>query len=269
MDNLYGKTWELLDKIRREAPLVHNITNFVVMQVTANGLLALGASPIMAHAHEEMREITGISSALCLNIGTLSPDWVRSMLLARDVAVEKSLPVVIDPVGAGASAYRTNTALELLKGAHKPVIRGNASEINALAGNAEKTKGVDSCLDSSLSYGVAKELALKHEAVVCVTGPSDLITDGREVITLTGGSPLMPRVTGMGCTASAFCAAFCAVAGQDERLYAVAAAMMVMSAAGGMAAGKAGGPGSFLPLFMDAVYGLEAEDLKRNVCSTL
>ena len=260
--------WKQLEAVRQTSPLVHNITNLVVMHTTANALLALGASPVMAHAAEEVGEIVGLASALVLNIGTLSPAWVESMRLALNAATARSLPVVIDPVGAGASAYRTQTALELITAASSAVVRGNASEIAALAGSAIKTKGVDSSMEALAAKDAAIELARKHGCVVCVSGATDIVTDGERLITLTGGSPLMTRVTGMGCTASAFCAAFAAVAGipagkdgKTARMDATVSAMTAMSAAGGLAAGEAAGPGSFLPAFLDRVSRLSAADL--------
>ena len=242
------------------------------MHTTANALLALGASPVMAHAAEEVEEIVGLASALVLNIGTLSPDWVESMRLALSTAKARSLPVVMDPVGAGASKYRTRTALELLAASSTAIVRGNASEIAALAGSAITTRGVDSSMEALAAKDAAMELARGHGCVVCVSGATDLVTDGETRITLTGGSPLMTRVTGMGCTASAFCAAFAAVAGADAnddrkaaRMDATVSAMAVMSAAGGLAATEAAGPGSFLPAFLDRVSRLSAADLATVV----
>lgn len=260
--------WEQLEAVRRQSPLVHNITNLVVMHITANALLALGASPVMAHAAEEVEEIAGLASALVLNIGTLSPAWVESMRLALAAATARGLPVVIDPVGAGASVYRTRTALELIAASKKPIVRGNASEIAALTGLAAATRGVDSSMEAFAAKGAALELARAYGCVVCVSGPTDLVTDGEQCLAVTGGSPLMTRVTGMGCTASAFCAAFAAVAGiiaganpETARLSATVSAMAVMSAAGGLAAGEAAGPGSFLPAFLDRVSSLSAGEL--------
>ena len=260
--------WEQLEAVRQQSPLVHNITNLVVMHTTANALLALGASPVMAHAAEEAEEIVGLASALVLNIGTLSPGWVESMRLALAAAKARALPVVIDPVGAGASIYRTRTALELLAASESAIVRGNASEIAALAGSAATTKGVDSSMEAFAAKEAARALARRHGCVVCVSGPTDIVTDGEKLVTVTGGSPLMTRVTGMGCTASAFCAAFAAVAGNSAkanrntfRLGATVSAMAVMSAAGGLAARDASGPGSFLAAFLDRVSSLSADEL--------
>lgn len=257
--------WKQLEAVRRTSPLVHNITNLVVMHTTANALLALGASPVMAHAAEEVEEIAGLASALVLNIGTLSPAWVESMRLALSAATARALPVIIDPVGAGASRYRTQTALELIAASSNAIVRGNASEIAALAGSAITTKGVDSSMEALAAREAAMELARAHGCIVCVSGATDLVTDGETFVTLTGGSPLMTRVTGMGCTASAFCAAFAATpAGGNAgtaRMDATVSAMAVMSAAGGLAAKEAAGPGSFLPAFLDRVSALSAADL--------
>ena len=264
--------WVQLEAVRRRLPLVHNITNLVVMHTTANALLALGASPVMAHAAEEVEEIVGLASALVLNIGTLSPDWVESMRLALAAAKARALPVVVDPVGAGASAYRTRTALELLAASENAIVRGNASEIAALAGSAATTKGVDSSMEAFAAKEAARALARRYSCVVCVSGPTDIVTNGETFVTVTGGSPLMTRVTGMGCTASTFCAAFAAVAGSNAgaerntaRLEATASAMAVMSAAGGLAAKDASGPGSFLPAFLDRVSSLSAAELAASV----
>ena len=270
MNGAYRRTkiWEQLEAVRQTSPLVHNITNLVVMHTTANALLALGASPVMAHAAEEVEEIAGLASALVLNIGTLSPAWVESMRLALSAARARSLPVVVDPVGAGASRYRTQTALGLIAASKSAIVRGNASEIAALAGSAITTKGVDSSMEALAAKDAAMDLARGHGCVVCVSGATDLVTDGESVVTLTGGSPLMTRVTGMGCTASAFCAAFAAVAGtaadsncKTARMDATVSAMAVMSAAGGLAVEEAAGPGSFLTAFLDRVSALSAADL--------
>lgn len=257
--------------MRAQAPLVHNITNLVVMHTTANALLALGASPIMAHAAEEMEEITSLASALVLNIGTLSPALVDSMRLALASANSRSLPVVIDPVGAGASAYRTRTVHELLAASSDAILRGNASEIAALARGTITTKGVDSGLDVFAAEQDASGIARRYGCTVCVSGPVDLVTNGNDLVAIEGGSALMTRVTGMGCTASAFCAAFAATSGRLDRaargparMQAVISAMAVMSAAGGLAA-ESSGPGSFLTAFLDRVSSLSDNEVGNNV----
>lgn len=257
--------WNALKKLREQAPLVHNITNFVVMEVTANALLAIGASPVMAHADEEVEEITGISQALVLNIGTLSKAWIASMHKALDAACEKKIPVVIDPVGAGASRLRTNTALDFLQKSEKALLRGNASEILALAGETGGTKGVDSTASSGLALDAAKSLARRFHCSVCVSGEMDLVTDGKETFFIHGGSALMPRITGMGCSASALVGAFAAVCGKESSTFPLIAAMAVMAAAGSETAKKAQGPGTFLPIFFDALYKMDRKMLENGV----
>lgn len=255
--------WHCLRILRAQAPLVHNITNYVVMEVTANALLALGASPVMAHAHDEIEEITGLSSALVLNIGTLSPGWVEAMHAALAAARARNIPVVIDPVGAGASRLRTATALGLLEQSETPLLRGNASEILALAGEAGKTKGVDSTASSDAALKAAETLALRFGCTVSVSGETDIVTDGRARCFIQGGSTIMPRITGMGCSASALAGAFAAVC-KGGGMLPLVAAMTVMAAAGSEAAARAHGPGSFLPLFLDSLYSLDEAALERG-----
>lgn len=258
---------EILAGLRSVSPLVHNITNFVVMQVTANALLAIGASPVMAHEPEEIAEITGQASALVLNIGTLSREWVGGMRLALETATGHGIPVVIDPVGAGASRLRTRIALEFLENSEKALLRGNASEIMALAGEsgrACRTRGVDSTAESGAALRAAGELALRYGCAVSVSGETDIVTDGRSHCLIRGGSALMPRITGMGCSASALAGAFAGADAGGTGMLPLVAAMAVMAAAGTEAAANAAGPGTFLPLFMDGLYAMDAAMLERG-----
>ncbi len=170
---------ELLNQIRKKKPLVHNITNFVVMNYTANALLACGASPVMAHAKEEVEEMTQIANALVLNIGTLEPEWVQAMYMATRSAEKRNIPVVMDPVGAGATRYRTETARELIQEGGISVIRGNASEILALANEKVRTRGVDSLHRTEDAALVASEIARTYRKVVAVTGATDVVSDGK------------------------------------------------------------------------------------------
>jgi hydroxyethylthiazole kinase len=252
-----------LETLRAQAPLVHNITNFVVMEPTANALLALGASPVMAHAVEEMEDITRIASALVLNIGTLSPHWIEAMHRAGSVAKARGIPVVLDPVGVGASRYRTETALALLDAASPSIVRGNASEILTLAGEEGGAKGVDSTAGSDAASGPARTLARRTGGAVSVSGATDLVTDGDTLLRILNDTPLMTRVTGMGCTASAITGAFAAV--NPDPLRAAAHAMAVMAVAGERAAEGATGPGSFLPRFHDALHTLTGDDLVKRL----
>jgi hydroxyethylthiazole kinase len=252
-----------LARVRENAPLVHNITNYVAMNVTANALLALGASPVMAHATEEIEEITAIASALVLNIGTLDASWIASMEKAGAAARSLAKPVVLDPVGAGASRLRTHTAARLLAEARPVIVRGNASEILVLAGAAVSTKGVDSTASSDSSLEAAARLAREAECVVVVSGPNDYVTDGTRTLRLGGGHPLMPRITGMGCQATSLIGALAAV--NPAPFEAAAHAMACMAVAGEMAAERAQGPGTFQAHFLDALHNLSEDDLAQRL----
>lgn len=251
-----------LTALRQQQPLVHNITNFVVMNLTANALLALGASPIMAHAEEELEDLLGLASALVLNIGTLSGNWIHSMHRAAEHAAARGLPIVLDPVGAGASRLRTDTALALLRTATPAVIRANASEILALAGFGEGARGVDSVHAAAEAAEAARHLARTYGCAVAVSGERDFVTDGTAEQTLAGGHPLMPRITGMGCVATALVGAFAAVAPTPFR--AALAGMTAMKVVGEEAGARADGPGSFVPHFLDRLHGLTPEKLAAN-----
>ena len=241
-----------LKELREKSPLVHNITNYVVMNNTANALLAVGASPVMAHALEEMEDITSISSALVINMGTLSPKWVEAMEMAMKKANELEKPIVFDPVGVGASRYRTETALKIIEN-HKPsVIRGNASEIKALAELSGKTKGVDSTINSEIALKSAQKLSEKLNNTVVISGATDYIVTGELMDKVTVGSPVMAKVTGMGCAATSIIGACIAV----TRDYHTASyhAMEIMGTAGNMAQKISKGSGSFQVNFIDALY---------------
>lgn len=250
--NLDKSFWKDIDAIGQKSPLIHNITNFVVMNNTANALLAIGASPVMAHALEEVGDMAKIASALVLNIGTLSPDWVEAMLLAGKTARSNSTPIVFDPVGAGATPYRLEVCQEIIKQCAPTIIRGNASEIMALVGSDAVTKGVDSTDSSESAIESAKLLAKQTGAIVSVSGAIDYITDGTNLNQVAGGSALMPRVTGMGCTSTALTAAFAAI--NPNVLEAATHAMQLMSYAGYQAAQKSEGSGSFQMNFLDQLY---------------
>ena len=255
-------SYSLLEQIRAQAPLIHNITNYVVMNSTANALLALGASPVMAHAVEEVEEMARLSRALVINIGTLSAPWVEAMAAAARTADGQGIPIVLDPVGCGATAYRTRTALSLIDAARPAVIRGNASEIRALARSAGDTKGVDSLQVPEEVLDDAVALSRSLGCVVSVSGPSDIVVAGERVARIHNGDPLMTRVTGMGCTASAVTGAFLAVAA--DAFEAAVQAMVAMGVAGELAAAGAAGPGSFQVRFLDALHGLREADLQQR-----
>ncbi|BBD08563.1 hydroxyethylthiazole kinase [Desulfovibrio ferrophilus] len=271
--------FENLEEVRATTPLVHNITNFVVMNTTANALLALGASPIMAHAPEEMDDLIGIVGGLVINIGTLRGPWIESMIKAGTAASERGIPVVFDPVGAGASRLRTDTAVTIMNECNPTILRGNASEILTVAaatGAADKqrvaaalaaaggaNRGVDSTHSGEGISDVASDLANEYGCTVIISGPSDTITDGDSLITVTGGHNLMTKVTGMGCTASALCGAFAVTAG--DPFDASVSAMAVMSAAGAVAAAQSQGPGTLQMHFYDALHNLTREQLEQAI----
>lgn len=257
---------EDLGKLRQARPLVQNITNFVSMDIAANALLAAGASPAMVHAPEELDEFGALIGALVINIGTLSSDWVDSMIAAARSARERGKPWVLDPVGAGATAFRTGTVLRLLE--HQPsVIRGNASEILAVAhalgleAAAARGKGVDSSNSAEEAAGVAAELARRLRTVVVATGEVDVVSDGARNLLFANGSELMTRVTAVGCSLSAIAGAFCAV---TDPWRAACAAVALVGIAGEMAAEHAALPGSFRTAFMDRLASVgEADILAR------
>ena len=251
-----------LKLVREKSPLVHNITNYVVMNNTANALLAIGASPVMAHAVEEVKDMVAIASVLVINMGTLSEKWVDAMLLAGKAAHEKGIPVVFDPVGVGATPYRNQVAALIVKTCKPSIIRGNASEIMSLAKENTATKGVDSTASSNAALDAAKRLAHETGTVVVISGEVDFITDGKTVCSVKNGSPLMPKVTGMGCTATAIVGAFAAI--NSNMLVAATHAMAVMGVAGEIAAQKAEGPGTMQLHFIDALYNLTAKTLAER-----
>jgi hydroxyethylthiazole kinase len=255
--------WASLEKIRRASPVIHNITNYVVMNTTANALLALGASPVMAHAGEEVSDMAGIAQALVINIGTLSREWVKSMFLAGEKAASRGIPIVVDPVGAGATPYRTATARELLRTFRPAIIRGNASEVMALHEDGAKTKGVDSTDSSHDALASAGGIAGEYGSVVCVSGETDYIVGKEGLVKVANGHPMMTRVTGMGCTATALCGAFAAV--ERDFAKAAASAMAVMGIAGELAAEGAEGPGTLQLRFLDALYRLSKEDISARL----
>ncbi|MBT3805156.1 MAG: hydroxyethylthiazole kinase [Desulfobacula sp.] len=250
-----------VEKIRKNAPLVHNITNYVVMNTTANALLAIGASPVMAHAVPEVEDMAGIAGALVINIGTLSDAWIEAMFKAAKKALQRQIPIIIDPVGVGATQYRTRTARELIQASSPSIIRGNGSEIIALCKKDQRTKGVDSTNASDQAIDSARSLAQEFDCVVCISGEIDYIVSQDTIIQVKNGHAMMPRVTGLGCTATALCGAFAAV--NQEFDMAAAHAMAVMGIAGEMAGQNAPGPGTLQVNFIDALYQLSETHIKE------
>ena len=254
------KPGETLGRIRDEKPLVHHITNYVVMNETANATLALGALPVMAHAVEEVEEMVGLAGALVLNIGTLSPHWIEGMVLAGRAANERGVPIVLDPVGAGATSYRTDTARGLLSELRVAVLRGNAGEIATLVGIEAEVRGVESIAASGDAAELAREAADTLDLVAAVTGPVDHVSDGEQIAAVSNGHELLGAVSGTGCMSTAITAAFLA-AKPAEPFEAAAEALVAFGVAGEDAAVDARGPGTFHAGLYDALAGLDREGL--------
>jgi hydroxyethylthiazole kinase len=240
----------ILRDLRAKKPLIHNITNFVVMNFTANVLLAAGASPAMVHAPEESADFAAISSAMVVNIGTLDANFVAGMERAVAAANAGRVPWVLDPVGVGATPYRSGVAARLA-GMRPSVIRANASEIMALSGLADSgPKGVDSTAGSSEAVDAGLRLAVTTGSVVCITGETDYVIGGREILEVAGGHAISQRVTGTGCAATALVGAFLAIAPARD---AALAGLTLMKRAAERAAAAAAGPGTFATKLIDAL----------------
>jgi hydroxyethylthiazole kinase len=252
-----------LGELRARKPLVHQITNYVVMNETANATLALGALPVMAHAPEEVEEMVGLASALVLNIGTLSEHWVEAMLLAGRAANERGIPVVLDPVGAGATAYRTDTARRILDQVRVTVLRGNQAEIATLAGLDAEVRGVESMATGLEPAALARAAARQLGVVASVTGPIDHVSDGDRILDVANGHPLLATVTGTGCISSALTGCFLA-AKPEEPLEAAAETLAVLGVAAENAAAGAEGPGTFHARLYDALAGLDPDTLDER-----
>jgi hydroxyethylthiazole kinase len=255
---------ETLRAMREQKPLVHQITNYVVMNETANATLALGALPVMAHAEEEVEEMARLASSLVLNIGTLSSHWIESMLLAGGVATERGVPVVLDPVGAGATGFRTQTSQRILDAVGVTVLRGNAGEVATLIGAAAEVRGVESMSSGVAAADLAREAARRLGVVASVTGPVDHVSDGERVLAVSNGHELLATVTGTGCMSSALTGCFLA-AKPGAPLEAAAEALAAFGVAAEDAAARAAGPGTFHAGLYDALYALDPGTLDGRV----
>ncbi|KAJ1432352.1 Ribokinase-like [Sesbania bispinosa] len=259
-----NRAWELLSLVRTQSPLIQCITNFVSMDLTANTLLSAGASPAMLHSLEEIPDFTPRAAALSLNIGTLSPSWLPAMKAAAQLCSTLGTPWVLDPVAVSASSFRFNACLELLR--FKPtVIRGNASEIIALSANTDTTtKGVDCTHESMDAVEAAKLLAQTSGAIVAVSGATDIVTDGNQVVGAHNGVALMQKITATGSSVSALIAAFVAV-DKSHALEAAVSALAVFGVAGELGMKMAKGPASLRMHLIDALYGLDEAALRSHV----
>jgi hydroxyethylthiazole kinase len=251
---LAERTAHSLALIRERTPLVHNITNYVVMNDTANVLLAIGASPVMAHALEEVREMVAYAGALVLNIGTLEESWVQAMLSAGEEANARHVPVVLDPVGAGATALRTGTTERIREAVKVAVVRGNAAELATIAGLEAKIRGVDS-VSAGDPVSAARLAAARFGGAAVVSGAVDYVADAVSLAVIENGHPLMARITGSGCMATAIVGAFLAV--EPDPFLAASEAMIAFGIAGEMAAANNPGPGTFRTQLIDAVAALD------------
>jgi hydroxyethylthiazole kinase len=257
------KITETLNKVRSNNPLVHNITNVVVTNFTANGLLALGASPVMAYAKEEVADMAKIAGALVLNIGTLNPVEVEAMIIAGKSANEHGVPVIFDPVGAGATSYRTETAKRILGEVKVSIIRGNAAEIANAIGESWSIKGVDAGDGQGDVAALAKKAANQYHCHVVITGKEDVATDGSHIYIVSNGHPILTKVTGTGCLLTSVIGAFAAV--EEDRLLAAVSALSFYGIAAELAVQKAGEqlPGSFQIELLNQLANVGEEELKR------
>jgi hydroxyethylthiazole kinase len=249
-----------LRDLRERKPLIHQITNYVVMNETANATLAIGALPVMAHAVEEVEEMASVAGALVLNIGTLSVPWIEAMLLAGKAANDANAPVVLDPVGAGATTFRTDTAKLILDEVDVAIVRGNAAEVAALAGLEAEIRGVEAIGAAESGAEIARTAAERLGVVAAVTGAVDHVSDGDHTMAIANGDPLLATITGSGCISSALTGCFAAVR-PDALVAAAAYALAALGVAAEAAAHQASGPGTFHARLYDGLYALTAEAL--------
>ncbi len=254
---------EALSRISEGKPLVHHLTNYVTVNLVANTTLSVGALPVMAHSHEEVEEMVGLASALVVNIGTLDPAFVEAVLLAGKRANERGIPVVLDPVGAGATAFRTRTAERLLSELTITAVCGNAGEIASLAGLAAEVRGVESLAGDAET--AVRKAAGSLGVTAAATGETDYVSDGERVWAVRNGHYLMGRVVGTGCASTATVGCFAAAGGGGAET--VAHALAYFGRAGEVVAGEAEGGGTFEPRFLDALAGLASkpDDLEGSL----
>ncbi|HPP74289.1 MAG TPA: hydroxyethylthiazole kinase [Armatimonadota bacterium] len=257
---LVEKIAEDLSAIREKRPLVHSITNYVVMNETANATLCIGALPIMSHAKEEVEEMAGIAGALVLNIGTLSPDWIDAMELAGKRASEKNIPVILDPVGAGATKLRIDSSKRLLEKVRVSIVRGNAAELAALAGITSEVRGVESMGASETPVNIAKRFASAYGCTAAITGAVDVVSDGSRTAQISNGHVMMSKVVGTGCMSDVIVAAFASV--ETDTFTAAVGGLAAFGIAGELAASASGNrPGTFHLEMYNALYALTPEDI--------
>lgn len=253
---------QTLEKVREVNPLVHNITNVVVTNYTANGLLALGASPVMAYAKEEVADMAKIAGALVLNIGTLSQEEIEAMIIAGKSANEHGVPIVFDPVGAGATQYRTETSRRIVKELNISVLRGNAAEVANVIGEDWAIKGVDAGEGSGNIVDLAQLAANKLQTTVVITGKDDVITDGETTYVVHNGHPILTKVTGTGCLLSSIIGAFTAV--EKNLVLASVSALATYGVTAEIAAKQTAeeGPGSFQIELLNQLMKISSKEIQ-------
>jgi len=255
------EAYDLLEKIRKERPIVHHLTNWVTIYDCANIVKALGGSPVMAHAQEEVAQMAKIASALVLNIGTLTVDFVEAMKIAALSANEKGIPVVLDVCGAGATQLRDQKSFELLDKVRIDIIKGNSSEIARISGESVRTKGVDATQVDKNMIEVAKKLARKRKCTVVITGKEDIVASEEKFYIVKNGDPLMARVVGTGCMATSVIGTFAAI--ERDLAYAAAAGLVCFEIAAECAAKSSSGPGTFKEKLFDYIFHLDKKTIDK------
>lgn len=245
-----------IEKIREKRPLIHHITNFVVMNDSANITIAIGASPIMAHAVEELEELISMAGALYINIGTLDPRWVESMVMAGRIAERYGVPVLLDPVGAGATKLRTEVTERILRLIHVSILKGNGGEVSSLAGMTGTTKGVESAVSPQLETAV--NVAEKYGTTVVMTGKTDYVTDGKRNAIVENGTPMLGKITGSGCMLGSVISSFLAV--NRDTFVASIEGLLTYEIASELAEKKSEGPGTFKARLLDEIYNFKREN---------
>ena len=253
--------YSILEKVRTEKPVVHHLTNWVTIYDCANIVKVFGASPVMAHAKEESGDMAKIASALVLNIGTLTPEFIESMKIAAKSANEKRIPVILDVCGAGATKLRNDKCFELLDEVKIDIIKGNSSEVARIAGENVQTKGVDATEIEKDRITLAKNLARKRNCTVVITGKEDIICDSEKCYIVKNGTEIMSHIVGTGCMAASVIGTFAAV--EPDLAKASAAGLICFEIAAELAEKESKGPGSFKENLFDAVYNLKKEEIEK------
>lgn len=263
--DIVKKAAALITEIKTARPIVHQLTNYVTMNDCANVILAIGGSPIMANAVEEIEEVTKASKALVLNMGTPGSDSLRAMLLAGTKAKEAGIPVIFDPVGAGATGFRKEICRRVVSEIRPEIIKGNHSEILYISGMKSRFCGIDSSLKQECSSGLVRQLAGELKCIVVATGRTDVISDGQSSYTIDNGHEMLSRITGAGCMTGSLTGAFCSVS--EDRLAAALGGVLTMGVAGSLAhrcLQQGEGIGTFKLRLFDSIYNLDHETLLRE-----